>query len=396
MTSPLRRWRRQRRDSGAPRAATPRPGSPRAAQTDASSRRVVLVVSDLHLGTGNVLPDGTVNARDLFRAERQFIEFLEYHRTGEYRQVEVELVINGDFIEGLQPDEWTADPDMITEERAVALTEQVVRGHAAVFEALAQFAEDPLRQVTVTVGNHDQLLFFDGVRAVLERALGEVTFALHFLRRGRVHIEHGNQREPVNHFDAETPIVTEGLPAPILQLPLGSDLVVTWVNRLKQIRHYTDRVRPFRLLISWSWVHDFRFAVKAFWTFATTLIAARFRPHAARRRGLLRTLFTLLRPTPIKTLERPAREILTEHPDVDLVVLGHSHSPMHRSFPEVGEYINTGTWVETISLHPGSLGRHLRLTYARLEWEGPEDAAVMRASLRRWYGRYRLEDEFHP
>ena len=81
-------------------------------------RKIKLVVSDLHLGKGIRLEDGSLNLLEDFTHDRQFIDFIEYYSTGKYRDYEVELIFNGDFFNLLQVDYKDTFPKKITEEIA--------------------------------------------------------------------------------------------------------------------------------------------------------------------------------------------------------------------------------------------------------------------------------------
>ena len=62
------------------------------------AKKIILVISDLHLGAGHNL-GGRKNSLEDFHSDEELVEFLKYHSTGEYAGVEVELIINGDFLD---------------------------------------------------------------------------------------------------------------------------------------------------------------------------------------------------------------------------------------------------------------------------------------------------------
>jgi hypothetical protein len=63
-----------------------------------------LVVSDFHLGKGPYRDDGSVNVFEDFRHDGKFAQFLDYHSNGEWKDAEVELIDNGDFLNLLTVD----------------------------------------------------------------------------------------------------------------------------------------------------------------------------------------------------------------------------------------------------------------------------------------------------
>jgi predicted phosphodiesterase len=69
-----------------------------------------------------------------------------------------------------------------------------------------------------------------------------------------------------------------------------------------------------------------------------------------------------------------------------VVIFGHSHKFDYRRFGDHGEYFNTGTWTEVISLDVGKLGRSYLRPYVRIDY----DDGKPRASLHNWIGSHRL------
>jgi len=63
-------------------------------------KKLVLVISDLHLGAGKQLR-GRRNLLEDFHFDNELIDFLNYHSSDEYENKPVELVINGDFLDFL-------------------------------------------------------------------------------------------------------------------------------------------------------------------------------------------------------------------------------------------------------------------------------------------------------
>ena len=67
-------------------------------------KRIKLVISDLHLGKGRLLENGGINSFEEFYYGDKLIEFINFYSTGVYRESDVELIINGDFLNFLQVD----------------------------------------------------------------------------------------------------------------------------------------------------------------------------------------------------------------------------------------------------------------------------------------------------
>ena len=63
-------------------------------------QKVVLVISDLHLSAGKMIK-GKRNLLEDFHYDSELIDFLNYYSSGDYKDIQVELVINADFLDFL-------------------------------------------------------------------------------------------------------------------------------------------------------------------------------------------------------------------------------------------------------------------------------------------------------
>ena len=355
-------------------------------------KRIRLVLSDCHLGAGPVLRDGSANYLEDFLLDRNLVEFLEYHMSGEYAKAEVELIINGDFFNHLQvfPDEER--PELMTQQVVFRRTAAIMNGHAEVFEALTQFAAAPRHSVVFMIGNHDVGLLWPSVRRFVTSKLGP-TVRVHegpvYFDDG-VWIEHGNQRVAENRIDFDRPFVEDGEEEPIINVPWGSLFVVRYLNRMKKERPYIDKVYPFNLYLRWALIHDTLFALRA-----SAMVLVYFMSVLLRlgenRRFSRRHFVKIMKEFsfPVK-MDRAARSIFAENPSCRIVVFGHGHQAASKLFGGGRQYFNTGIWNEMISLDLGSMGRQLKLTFVEISSE--RDGSPCGA-LREWKGAYREVEE---
>jgi UDP-2,3-diacylglucosamine pyrophosphatase LpxH len=352
-------------------------------------RRIKIVVSDYHLGFGRAASDGAVNSLEDFISDEAFADMMEFYRTGEYADAEVELILNGDTFECLTVDPEDPEADMITVGKSLAKIDRICDGHRVLFEALRTFADAPNRKVLVVVGNHDQDLLWEEVQQRLrERVHGSLRFLHGHYRFDGVHIEHGNQHEVQNRIDPHKMFLTKGLPEPILNIPWGTDLFINCLMRLKWLRPYINRVRPFRLALSWSFVHDFRALMLGLWYFLVAILRARLRRHRQRRITFLRTLRVLFGFSAWPTLEDAAKRLLHDG-EIHTVVFGHTHIPLRRHPLPGKTYLNSGSWIPTSNLHIAGLGWSLMQTYVHIEYEGARPIS----RLKLWHGRRVVEEE---
>ena len=109
-------------------------------QKDKVSKSVI-VVSDIHLGAGAYY-DSKRNYLEAFHHDEEFIDFLDYFSSGDYQNREVDLVLNGDFLDLLAvPFVKFFDDDFWSEEAALAKLEIIIEAHKEVFDALGEFLD---------------------------------------------------------------------------------------------------------------------------------------------------------------------------------------------------------------------------------------------------------------
>lgn len=353
--------------------------------------RIQLVVSDFHLGTGRFFSDGRLNTLEDFLYDEEFADFLEHHSSGEFMGREVELVLNGDILNLIQIDFQGVHTHLITERATCHAVERIIAGHRAFFEALKRFASHPRRSISYIVGNHDAAMLWPGPRRIFERAVGApVRFHDVSLRRGGVHIEHGQQHEEICRMNMSRPFVTRGLPEPVLNLPWGSLFVAVWLTRIKLERPHVDKVKPFSHFLRWVLLHDTAWAVgtilrmlKFFWD------TVAFRPRYRIVEGVRATWGMFRQVSVYPCFDRIAAEILEAEPSLTAVIFGHTHILKHRRFRGGTEYFNEGSWNEATNLELAEFGTQVKLTYAFVEH--PPGGGRAKIRLKRWMGRWKPE-----
>lgn len=360
--------------------------------------KIKLVISDCHLSAG-LLFESQRNPHEDFFFDSEMVEFFDYFSNGKYGDgCEVELIINGDFLDFLNVPYRGDFEEAISEQFALYKLECILAGHPKVFQALKRFAKKPGKNITYNIGNHDADFFFPKVRERFVRELDPegrspspvVKFnheqpVIHI--PGGVQIHHGNQFEAVHYFNYEKPLLTEGLREPILNIPWGSFYVLKIVNRFKHEREYVDKVRPIKAMILWGLLFDIAFTLKFVFLSLFYFMQTRF-IYSPKRRSRLTVTAKILQQevtTFLLSLEQDARNLLDQNPDVHTVIFGHTHLPMCKSYPDGKVYINTGTWTKMINLDLRGIGSGYKLTFALIEYEASGKA---NASLQQWIGEY--------
>jgi UDP-2,3-diacylglucosamine pyrophosphatase LpxH len=354
-------------------------------------RKTKLVVSDFHLGKGPRHSDGSQNLLEDFHSDREFIDFLDYFSKGPFKRAEVGLVINGDFFNFLQVDYKDRFTDFMTESDSLHKLRRILEGHVALFAKLAEFSREDHHSIVFILGNHDPGLLWEGVQEALRQHLGgRVDFRMDYVEEDGIHIEHGNQYLADNRYDRDQYFLQEGLAEPIINLPFGSFLVIHYINEVKKVRPYFDKVYPFGFYMKWAFFHDTIFAVKSGLKLFFWFLKFLFSSNPARKIKFGQSLSILKDASVHPKLAKEARKILFSRPECRIVVFGHTHQYQHLRFAPGKDYFNTGTWNEKISLDVGSLGRELRLTFVQIDYD---KQGIPQGALKEWRGhREPVED----
>ncbi len=356
-----------------------------------------LVVSDFHLGKGRYFADGTRNILEDFVYDREFAEFLSYHRTGDFAEADVELILNGDILNLLQMDTYGVHTHLMTERSVARAVEKIVAGHPDFFLGLRRFAATPHHRVSYVVGNHDAGMLFEAARKVFSEAVGApVDFHDVSHEFDGIYVEHGQQYERFAGIDMDRPFITRGLPEPVLNLPWGSLYVAVMLPKLKQERPHVDKVRPFPVFLRWVIIHDLWWGIKAFFRTArfivdTILLRRRYQIS----QGVRATLGLLKEISLYPNYDKIAFRILEENEHINTVIFGHTHILRYRQWREGKEYFNEGTWNEATNLDLDDYGRQTRLTYAYIEYPTAGSISGTRPQVRikQWHGAWRPESD---
>ena len=349
--------------------------------------KLKLVVSDMHLGKGRVLPDGSLNIHEDFLADRVFKEFLEHYSTGEHAESDVELVLNGDILNTIQVDYRGYYSPIITEEISVEKIRSVAKGHTIFFQALKSFAEAPNHRITYIVGNHDVDLIWERGKQVFQELVGAPVMFKNFTYSvDGVHYEHGCQYEAVNRLNPKKIFITKGLRQPILNLPWGSHFVVNFVVPIKNERPYVDKVRPLNTFVKWALLNDTLWTIKTFVRAGLYFFATRFSKSLYRANNLVTTFKILREITVPPSFVDAAQNVLEQNPDIHTVIFGHTHFAKYKQFPDGREYLNSGTWTELTSLDLTNLGKGTRYTYVLVDYSN--NPARPHGYLKEWRGKW--------
>lgn len=349
-------------------------------------RKIKIVVSDFHIAKGAYLSDGRRNILEDFTEDDVFIEFLEYYCSEEFAEAEVELVLNGDFFNMLQVDYQDEFVEMITEEISMHKMEKIRNGHMELFDALKKFEGLPNRSIVFIVGNHDAAMLWPDVKKQLKTWISpRIRIEEDAYTFDHVMITHGHRHEFIHHFNPKQFWYEAASGERYMRLPWGSYFVIDFLNRMKLDRPFIDKVKPFRRYLRFAFFNDFFFFWKIIFSIFKFWFKNRIHSDPYRRREFKLSPKRLYDAMSHMGLTESAERILKKT-NYRIVIMGHTHNYDFRQFGTHGEYFNTGTWNETISLEVYSLGRSLNRTYVYLEYD---EKGQPRAALKRWVGKHK-------
>ncbi len=367
-------------------------------------RKIKIVVSDCHLSAGRFF-EGKHNPYEDFLFDDEMVDLITYFSTGKYGDAidEVELVLAGDYLDFLNVPVQGEFEDAITEETALSKAEAIFAGHPKVMTAIREFAAKRGKRVSYLIGNHDADLIFQKVRERITREFdpeGRYPSPVVSVIGDRdrisypedgIEIRHGNQFEAGSQLDFARPILKAHRDQPVLNLPWSSIYVLKIVNRLKQEREYLDKIRPIKVFVLFGLIIDPLFTIKflflsIFYFLHTRLVWSK------RRRNRLKETFGILKQETrfFLDLEKEARQLLDQRPEIKTIVMGHTHRPMNKVYPDGRQYINTGTWTRMINLDWRYLGTQIRRTFAYIDIEDGQ----IKSELRQWVGEHSPHQTF--
>jgi UDP-2,3-diacylglucosamine pyrophosphatase LpxH len=210
-------------------------------------KTVTLVVSDLHIGGGKADPGD-----DFVDDNSQFCRFLlQQQETEEGRNGEIELIINGDFLEFAQvdPGAYTLGSSQYwcSESESLRKLSIILKGHSDIFKQLNEFQNSGNR-VTVLAGNHDVDFYWNGVQRDLQVQAGSVAFELgkewYTRYGGRLRISHGHMLDPANKFEHWANPRLQAKDGLRLEMCPGTLFMVKFVNWLEKRYPFADNLHP--------------------------------------------------------------------------------------------------------------------------------------------------------
>ncbi len=368
-------------------------------QLKSDFKKIILVISDLHLSAGKTIK-GKRNLLEDFHYDNELVDFLNYYSAGDYENVEVELVINGDFLDFLAvPYVEFYDDEFWSETAALAKLRMIMNAHLGVLEALKRFLSKPLKKVVYIIGNHDAEFVFDSLKDEFLTFFGEFrkniilsnSISTHVPVKG-VCIQHGHQYERAHEFDQENSVIETLQGEKYFIPPWGSYYVTNVINKYKQERSFINSVRPIKHFIIHGILFDTFFTIRFILSNFYYFFMVRFWHFYMTKKSLRQVFENIFRELELfQDYETLTRQFFDKNSQSRVLIVGHTHNPSLRIYNDGTIFINTGTWTRMVNLDLGKWSHENVLTYAKIvvkahDYEIEDFDKNVEVDLKHWLG----------
>jgi len=344
------------------------------------TQKVILVFSDLHLSAGKMIK-GKRNLLEDFHYDSELVDFLTYYSTGDYEDIEVELVINGDFFDFLAvPYVEFYDDEFWSEKAALAKLKMIINAHPEVMDAMNFFLRSPQKKITYIIGNHDAEFVFDSLKTEFishfaERG-GQITLSNtieNYIPSKGINILHGHQYERAHDFDQKNAVVETINGEKYFIPPWGSYYVTNVINKYKQERSFINAVRPIKHFLIHGFLFDTFFTIRFMLSNLYYFVMVRFWHFYMMRKSFKQIFQDLYRELELfQDYETLTKQFFEKNPESKVLIVGHTHNPTLRIFSDGTTFINTGTWTRMVNLDLGQWNHGNLLTFAKIVIKDPD------------------------
>ncbi|MBF0205560.1 MAG: metallophosphoesterase [Oligoflexia bacterium] len=357
---------------------------------NSNDNKVILVISDLHLSAG-ALVFGRKNPLEDFFFDRELIDFLKYYSSAEYREKEVELILNGDFLDFLAvPFVPFFDDEYWKEDASIVKLKMIMEAHKDIFVALKNFISEeiPNKKIIYILGNHDAEMLFPQVRKIFNNFLfgdndqlagSRFLFNLKencYRPHKKILIKHGHEYESAHSFSTARSIIRNKDNQLYFLPSWGAYYVIRVINKFKEQRYFINAVRPIRTFIIYGMIFDTLFTIRFLFANFYYVIMVIFLSFLRQTKKSRPNIFKIIKSTINSTVretklfqdyESLTREEFINDEQLRLLIVGHTHVPSMRTYADGTVFINTGSWPKIYNLDLARQQEGHQLTYAIID-----------------------------
>lgn len=340
------------------------------------SAKLVLLISDLHLSAGASVKGKRNNLED-FHSDQELEDFLSFYSSTQNTAQEVELIINGDFLDFLAvPFVEYYEDEFWSEKATVDKLEMIYQAHVSVFEALDEFAQNQNFKITYIIGNHDAELILPAVRDKFLSYFSEdaqlnieiMEASVEYSPLPGVCVKHGHEYEFAHHFDKASSIIESNKGERYFLPPWGSYYVIQVINKFKQERIYINQIRPIKHFLIYGILFDtlftLRFILANIYYFFMVRIWLLFKT----RKSLSKLWKQLSEELSLfQNYEDLTQDFFDQNPQYKALIVGHTHEPIYRLNQDGCVFINSGTWTNMTNLDFAHLRSGRKLTFVMIQ-----------------------------
>lgn len=358
----------------------------------------IIVISDVHLGAGEYV-NGQRNYLEDFHYDEELVEFLKYFSTGEFAGREIELIINGDFFDLLAvPFVNFYEDEFWSEEAAIEKLKLILEAHPEVMDALGDFLEKKNKTITFIIGNHDAEMIFKSLQDMVIEKIPEdrrdrfkilLNPEADYRPYPSVCIKHGHEYELAHIFDPEDSIVESEDGKKYFTPPWGSYYVTRVINKFKEERDHVNAVRPINKFLINGLIYDTFFTMRFMLANVFYFVMVRTLYIFKQSKSIQDWIGHLFKEIELwQDYEMLTFDYLQKSNDTDILIVGHTHDPICRTYTNGKTFINTGTWTRMYHLDFGKGGSSEQLSFAKIDvLKGKsEEEKEVRAKLNVWKG----------
>lgn len=350
------------------------------------TKKISIILSDLHLSAGEYIHKRS-NQLECFFYDKELCELLDYYSSlyaKESNNTHLELVINGDFLDFLAvPYVEFFDDEYWSNQASLEKLKLILNAHHEVFSGIRSFLSHENRSFIYVLGNHDAEMIFESCKEYLLNYISpevkikekiKIIIEMDYSPMKGVILKHGHDYENPHNYSIKENLIGPYLGQYYFLPPWGSFYVSRIVNKYKVERRYVDAVRPVKKFLLHGILFDtfftIRFLLANIYFFVRIVLFDYISIYGLYAwKNLLKALLDEL--DLFKDEESLIKDFFTNNPDIHTLIVGHTHRPFNKKYPDGTTFMNTGTWTQMYYLNfERSNAGHL-LTYALLSSVDP-------------------------